>query len=72
MKKISLKNRTKDQIAGVLFCAPFLIGFLLFFVSPLITYVAMSFSTLKLDDSGDMLFLPAGFDNYINILWYIT
>ncbi len=68
-KRHSLKNQTKDALAGVFFCLPFLIGFLLFFASPLITYIAMSFSTLKLDDFGGMVFQPAGFENYVNILF---
>ncbi|MBR4073282.1 MAG: sugar ABC transporter permease [Clostridia bacterium] len=69
MKTYNLKNKTKDQIAGILFSVPFIIGFILFFLAPFITYVAMSFSTLKLDDDGNMVFLFEGLGNYYDIIF---
>lgn len=69
MKTYSLKNKTKGKLAGILFCSPFIIGLLLFFISPLITYIAMAFSTLKLDDSGAMVFSFVGFSNFYDIVF---
>ena len=46
--------RTKKSITGYLFISPFIIGFLLFLLSPVITSFAMSLSdvTLKTDGTG--------------------
>lgn len=64
-----LKSATWDAIAGVSFSAPFIIGFLLFFVSPMIMYVVMAFSKLILNDAGNMAFLPVGWANYYEALF---
>jgi ABC-type sugar transport system permease subunit len=49
-----LSMRTKKSITGYLFISPFIIGFLLFLLSPVITSFAMSLSdvTLKTDGTG--------------------
>ena len=63
------KRRFKDGITGFLFTTPFLIGFILFILSPFVMYVVMSFSTLKLNDQGIMVFHNVKFSNYIDILF---
>lgn len=64
-KRLSVKN--KKSVSGFLFILPWLIGFIIFFISPLIStfrYSIMAFDATKLD------FVPlenGAFDNYIRI-----
>jgi len=50
--------------AGMFFCAPFIVGFLLFYLIPLINSVLYSFSEVKLDNTGINLTYN-GLTNYI-------
>lgn len=68
-KNRKLTNAGWDAVAGILFCLPFIIGFLIFFLSPIILYVTMSFSKLTLNDVGNMSFIPMGWDNYYEALF---
>ncbi len=52
---------------GYLFIAPWLIGFLLFFLGPVITSLQYSFSSIKMTESGFSL-TPVGLSNYIFLL----
>lgn len=49
-----LSMRQKKKITGYLFISPFIIGFLMFLLSPIVTSLRMSFSevTLKTDGTG--------------------
>ncbi len=64
-----LTRRTKLSITGYLFVSPFIIGFLMFILQPLITTVRMSFSEVKIDtvNSGFIL-TSVGIGNYARAL----
>lgn len=65
-KSISLeKKRTRW---GYAFALPFAIGFVLFFLSPLILYFILGFSKLSLTGEG-MQLLPVGLDNFRQVLF---
>ena len=57
MKRWSQKKRgvsltTRKQWAGYWFVLPFVIGFVLFFLSPFLFYVVMAFSKMSLTNTG--------------------
>ena len=51
---------------GLLFCAPWIVGFALFTIYPLIQTLIFSFSNVTLSTSGFET-TPVGFKNYINV-----
>ncbi len=59
-------KRLPDWAKGVLFCAPWIIGFLIFTLYPLIQTIIFSFSTVNLSPEGFKTTL-IGFKNYVNI-----
>ena len=69
VNKRKLTNAGWDAVAGILFCLPFIIGFLVFFVSPLITYVVIAFSKLTLDDFGNIQFISVKWSNFYDALF---
>lgn len=64
-----LKSSTWDALTGVAFCTPFVVGFLLFFLSPMIMYGVMAFSKLVLNNEGNMEFEPRGWQNFYEALF---
>ena len=63
-KKLTL--RTKRSITGYLFILPFIIGFLLFILSPLISSIQMSFSEVTISTTGVGFNMKnIGFNNFI-------
>ena len=62
MKKV---KRNKNQLTGMLFAAPPLIGFLLFGLLPMLISLVLSFGHLSTFDLFDIEFV--GFDNYVRI-----
>lgn len=64
-KKISF--RTMWKIHGVIFAAPFLIGFVAFFLLPLIHTIYYSFNEVGVGDQGGMTFRWVGIQNYIDL-----
>ncbi|MHB1485294.1 MAG: carbohydrate ABC transporter permease [Saccharofermentanales bacterium] len=64
-KRISLS--TKHSLYGHIFAAPFIIGFVLFFLSPLVLFISMSFNDIGYNNQG-MVFKFAGFAYYKIIL----
>lgn len=65
MARKNKKKKTlafKNAVAGYLFIAPFIIGFILFMVIPLIQSLRMSFSTVELE--GGLSMTWAGIENY--------
>ena len=65
MARKNKKKKTlafKNAVAGYLFIAPFIIGFILFLVVPLIQSLRMSFSTVELE--GGLSMTWAGLENY--------
>ena len=63
-KKFRYSLRAKESTAGVLFSLPFIFGFVFFFLSPITLYVVMAFSSLSLNDAGDMVFKFIGLENF--------
>ena len=64
-----LTRRTKLSITGYLFISPFVIGFLMFILQPLITTVQMSFSEVKIDTVNSGFILSSvGIANYVRAL----
>lgn len=64
-KQISYKNMR--SINGIIFMLPWLIGFLLFFITPLINTIIYSFNKVGVADTGGMELKFIGFQNYINL-----
>lgn len=62
---VSLNAR--KQRVGYLFVLPFVIGCIIFFLSPTIFYVVMSFSKMSLTNNG-MSFIYVGWDNFQEVL----
>ena len=68
-KPLRLTRRTKLSITGYLFISPFIIGFLMFILRPLITTVQMSFSEVKIDTVNSGFILNSvGIANYVRAL----
>lgn len=70
--KLTLKKKSsydnKRKIAGLLFTSPFVIGFIFFFLSPLLMYFSMGFSNLNYSNDG-MTLSFIGVKNYIEVLF---
>lgn len=64
-KKISY--RTKRKINGLIFASPFLIGFVTFFMIPLVNTFYYSFNEVGVGEKGGMTFRWIGVQNYINL-----
>ena len=65
MARKNKKKKTlafKNAVAGYLFIAPFIVGFILFLVVPLVQSLRMSFSTVELE--GGLSMTWAGLENY--------
>lgn len=64
-KKIKLTDYQKTQLYGFLFFLPWLIGFLLFFITPFIMTINFSFNKLTINDNtSGLLYKNVGFENY--------
>lgn len=59
--------RTKRKINGLIFAAPFIIGFIAFFLVPLINTVYYSLNNVGVGDAGGMTFEWVGIQNYIDL-----
>lgn len=64
MPKRRMDIKTRRAISGYLFILPFILGFLLFMVSPLIHSLRMSFSSVEISPQGFQLSWNS-FQNYI-------
>lgn len=62
-----LKYATKRKIHGFIFILPWLIGFIAFFVIPVINTTIYSFNEVTVKDTGGMNLAFSGFKNYINL-----
>ncbi|NLM40264.1 MAG: sugar ABC transporter permease [Firmicutes bacterium] len=68
MKKFKLGLMEKRNLKGYLYISPFLIGFLCFFLIPIVQAVVFSFSELKIVPTGYTTTF-VGLDNYHRILF---
>lgn len=64
MKRKQLSLATKSAWTAQVFILPFYLGFLFFFLSPLIESLQMSFSSVSIDPSTGYQLTSVGFDNY--------
>ena len=62
-----MKYSTKKKIYGLLYCTPWIIGFIVFFAVPIINTVIYSFSEVGVKDEGGMILTFTGFTNYIKL-----
>ena len=70
MARKNKKKKTlafKNEVAGYLFITPFIIGFIMFMIIPLIQSLRMSFSTVELE--GGLSMTWAGLENYRQALF---
>ncbi len=66
-KKRLLTLSRKNQVIGLVFISPWLLGFLLFFARYMIQTAAFSLSVLKLPPEGGFYLVPAGFSNFVTL-----
>ena len=66
-EKKKLSFRTMWKVHGVIFVSPFLIGFIAFFLLPLIDTIYYSFNNVGVGDQGGMTFEWVGIQNYIDL-----
>ena len=64
-KKLSF--RTMWKIHGIIFVSPFLIGFVAFFLVPLVNTIYYSLNQVGVGDQGGMTFQWNGMQNYIDL-----
>ncbi len=62
-----LPYRVKRKINGLIFVAPFLIGFIAFFLIPIINTIYYSFNKVGVGEMGGMTFTFNGIQNYIDL-----
>ena len=65
--KKKLSYRIKWKIHGLVFVSPFLIGFIAFFLIPIINTFFYSLNAVGVGDQGSMTFRWAGIQNYIDL-----
>lgn len=65
---MKLRLNTKRELNGWIFVAPFVIGFILFFLYPLYQSILFSFSELEITPGGFKLH-PVGWQNYYKLLF---
>lgn len=63
-KRQTVGLREKQAKTGLLFVSPFIIGLLVYFLSPMIQSLLFSFSEIKVM-AGGFERIPVGFDNYV-------
>ena len=68
LKKKSISLEQKRIRWGYIFALPFAVGFVLFFLSPLILYVILGFGKLSLTNQG-MQLNPVGLENFRQVLF---
>lgn len=62
-----MSYNTKRKLYGFTFLLPFILGFVMFFAKPLWETIFYSFQKITIDDVGNMVFTPIGFQNYIDL-----
>lgn len=67
-RTLRLNTAQKDAITGILFVLPFLIGFLLFSVYPIVQTIRYSLSQVKFSGRSTIC-IPIGLNNYKDVLF---
>lgn len=62
-----IKYATKRRLNGIIFILPWLIGFIFFFIIPIINTVIYSFNNVSVRETGGMELQASGFQNYIDL-----
>ncbi len=62
-----IKYATKRRLNGIIFILPWLIGFIFFFVIPIINTIIYSFNNVSVRETGGMELQASGFQNYIDL-----
>lgn len=65
--KKHLKFQTTQKINGYVFLLPWIIGFLLFFLMPIVNTIIYSFNTVGVAEAGGMEMTFVGWDNYTGL-----
>lgn len=63
-----LSFQKKTSLWGIIFLLPWILGFAIFFIKPLIEVVIYSFNDVKLGESGGLVMSFTGIDNYVRAL----
>ncbi|MBW5445788.1 ABC transporter permease subunit [Cohnella sp. CFH 77786] len=67
MAKIRVSYKNMRKIHGIVFVLPWLIGFILFFITPLANTIKYSFHNVGVADTGGMVQKYVGLQNYIDL-----
>lgn len=62
-----IKYATKRRLNGIIFILPWLIGFIFFFIIPIINTIIYSFNNVSVRETGGMELQASGFQNYIDL-----
>ena len=62
-----IKYATKRRLNGIIFILPWLIGFIFFFIIPIINTIIYSFNNVSVRETGGMELQASGFRNYIDL-----
>lgn len=65
--KKKMSYRTVKKINGLVFASPFIIGFITFFLIPLVNTIYYSFNEVGVGERGGMTFKWVGLQNYVNL-----
>ncbi|MFC6334699.1 carbohydrate ABC transporter permease [Paenibacillus septentrionalis] len=66
-RRFHISHKNMRKIHGIIFVLPWLIGFILFFVKPLISTIRFSFYKVGVAESGGMSLQYVGFQNFIDL-----
>lgn len=66
-RKMHISYKNMRKVHGILFVLPWLIGFLLFFVTPLVSTIKYSFHEVGVADTGGMTLKFVGFQNFVHL-----
>ncbi|WP_309122524.1 sugar ABC transporter permease [Paenibacillus sp.] len=66
-RKMQVSYKNMKKIHGIVFVLPWLIGFALFFVTPLVSTIKYSFHQVGVADTGGMTLEYVGLRNYSNL-----
>lgn len=66
-RKMHISYKNMRKVNGIIFVLPWLIGFLLFFVTPLVSTIKYSFHEVGVADTGGMTLKYVGFQNFVHL-----
>lgn len=66
-KKKNISYQNMRNIHGIVFMLPWIIGFIIFFIAPLINTIIYSFNIVSVADTGGMVLKFNGIQNFINL-----